>query len=114
MRLPEIAMVHYSTRYPKLKYFFSAYFCGDWPSLYASQGDVGLFNSVVREFMNSESVNMVHQARNELKKLIAQNLAEPELKDVIVHQLGANIYAPGIGATYRQWAKAVLDILETS
>jgi CdiI immunity protein len=55
----------------------------------------------------------VQQATRELEDFLKLNLSEQELADMLFDDLGANVHAPGMGLTYRQWLEAVLAILKS-
>ena len=107
-------MDKYATLYPKLKYFFSAYFHQDWKSFYDLRKEDSIYQVVVRDFKTNNPRETIEQASKELDKLLSLDLSETDLGEIIVHQLGANIHAPGTDLTYRQWAQAVLDNLRES
>ncbi len=107
-------MKKYATLYPELKYFFSAYFHQNWTSFYdlqKIQNEESISQVVVHDFKTNNPKETVEQASIELRKLIALNLSEADLKEIIVYQLGANVHAAGLGLTYQQWAKSILDKL---
>jgi hypothetical protein len=105
-------MTRNKTLYPNLTYFFSAYFHQDWNHAYDWQGERPSSEVVVRDFKAKNPEETVTQATRELEQFLVQVLAEGDLREVVVHELGANVYAPGLGLTYRQWLEAVLDILK--
>lgn len=98
-------MARYADLYPKLSYFFGAYFHQDWVAS-------GAFENVVHEFLGENPAATVSQATRELEKFMGLDLPEDELHDIVVHDLGANVRAAGMGLTYRQWLEAVLGILK--
>lgn len=102
----------YAKQYPKLKYFFSSYFHMDWKSLYNWNGGTPSFEIVVRDFASTESKGIVIQATRELEQLVTASLTEADLREIVAYQLGANIYAPGLGMTYHQWLAKILSILQ--
>jgi hypothetical protein len=104
-------MTDYEILYPSLKYFFSAYFHSDWVDIYDWHGENPSFQTVVFDFKN-ESKGTIDKTTQELKQFLKQELSEVELRDIVVHKLGANVYPPGRGLTYRQWLEAVLEILK--
>ena len=105
-------MAQYAKLYPKLKYFFSAYFHQDWKYSYESLGDEPVFKIAVNDFKDNNPTDTIEQAINELEQFLNKDIPENDMRDIIVHQLGANINASGFGLTYRQWGKKVLDILK--
>lgn len=102
--------MRYAGRYPKLGQFFGAYFHQDWTDDERIVG--GSFEGVVRFFQTMNPAATVSQATRELEEFIRLGLAEEELHDIVVDDLGANVHAPGLGLTYRQWLEAVLAILK--
>jgi CdiI immunity protein len=48
----------------------------------------------------------------EFEEFLGLELSEKELEEIVTDDLAANVYATGLGLTYRQWLEAVLDILE--
>ncbi|MEZ4594924.1 MAG: contact-dependent growth inhibition system immunity protein [Chloroflexota bacterium] len=106
-------MTDYETLYPELKYFFSAYFHSDWVDIYDWHGGNPSFQTVVFDFKNESKVTL-DKTTQELKQFLknSHSLSEAELREIVVHKLGANIYPPGRGLTYRQWLQAVLEILK--
>jgi hypothetical protein len=103
-------MARYDDRYPELGQFFGAYFHQDWS--YEQRLVGGSFEDVVRYFQTVNPVDVVNQATRELEEFIGLDLPEDELHDIVVHDLGANVRAAGMGLTYRQWLEAVLGILK--
>ncbi|HAZ48677.1 MAG TPA: hypothetical protein DDW76_28360 [Cyanobacteria bacterium UBA11369] len=106
-------MDRYERLYPNLKYFFSAFFHHDWLYMYNWQGQSPSFQVVVRDFKAKDS-QAVTQTTRELEQFLAQHLTEDDedLREIVVHKLGANFYAPGIGLTYQQWLQEILTILK--
>lgn len=105
-------MTQYEKLYPELTYFFSAYFHQDWTLMYDWQGNKPTFQVVVRDFKNNNPKGTVIKATQELEQFLKQNLTESSLRKIVTDQLGANVYAPGMGLTYRKWLEAVLTILK--
>ncbi|MBD2129542.1 hypothetical protein H6F97_24655 [Microcoleus sp. FACHB-1] len=99
--------------YPKLKYFFSAYFHQDWKTMYDWDGKNASYKEVVKDFKANNPAATVNQAIQELESFLNQNLSEQELHKIVVHELGANFRAAGARLTYQQWLNSVLDILKT-
>ena len=97
-------MARYVDLYPKLGYFLGAYFHQDW-------GDSGSFENVVHEFL-AEPAATIRQATRELEEFLRLDIPENELRDILLHDLGSYVRAPGLGLTYRQWLEAVLHILK--
>lgn len=104
-------MNDHETLYPELKYFFSGYFHQGWVD-FARQEGKSDFSIIVRDFRDNDSKATVRRATKELEQLLKQDIAEADLREVVVHKLGANVYAPGLGFTYHQWLEAVLKILK--
>jgi hypothetical protein len=98
-------MTEYAVQYPKLRYFFACYFHQDWV-------DSESFEDVVHEFLGENPAATIRQATRELEEFMALELSEKELDDIVTDDLGANVHAPGMGLTYRQWLEAVLLILK--
>jgi hypothetical protein len=98
--------------YPKLKYFFSAYFHQDWKSMYNLEGLKTSYETVVNDFKANNPRETVKQTITEIEFLISQNLLDDELKEIVVDELGANFRPAASGLTYQQWLKSVLDILK--
>jgi hypothetical protein len=103
-------MMRYADRYPELGQFFGAYFHQDWS--YEQRLAGGSFENVVHDFKSLNPASFVRQATRELEAFLKIDLSEDELHRIVVDDLGANVNAPGIGFTYRQWLEAVLNILE--
>lgn len=98
--------------YPKLRYFFSAYFHQDWKSMYNWNGNKPSLQIVVRDFRSNNPKATVSQAVQELEKLSALKLPEKDLRDIVTHQLGANIYAPGMGLSFQELLEVILASLK--
>ena len=103
-------MTEYAVRYPKLHYLFGGYFHQDWAD--DERIVVGSFEDVVRYFKAMNPAATVSQATRELEEFMRLDLSEDALHDIVVDDLRANVYAPGLGLTYRQWLEAVLGILK--
>jgi CdiI immunity protein len=103
-------MTSYAVHYPKLRYFFAAYFHQDWS--YEKRLVGGSFEDVVRDFQAENPIQTVNQATRELEAFLGLELSEGELENTVVYDLGANVNPPGRGGTYRQWLEAVLSILK--
>jgi hypothetical protein len=104
-------MTHYEHLYPKLKYFFSAYFHQDWKFVYDWQGEKPSFQVVVRDFRESNPQETVIKATEELEHLLKQNLTEDDISEIVTDKLGSQIYVHGIGLTYKKFLEAILTIL---
>ena len=100
-----VAVARYVDLYPKLGYFFGAYFHQDWV-------DSGSFENVVHEFLGENPAATIRQATRELEAFLGLALSDDELHDIVVDDLGANVRAAGMGLTYRQWLEAVLLVLK--
>jgi hypothetical protein len=99
--------------YPKLKYFFSAYFHADWKSMYDWQGNKPSYAVVVNEFKTENPAATVNQTIKELEELLYQDLSDHELHNFIVYALGANFRPAGLNLTCQQWLRHILDILKS-
>jgi len=97
-------MTEYAARYPKLRYFFAAYFHQDWV-------DSDSFEDVVYDFL-AEPAATIRQATRELEEFVGLDLSEKELEEIVYEDLGCFVHAPGLGLTCRQWLEGVLRILK--
>jgi HD superfamily phosphohydrolase YqeK len=107
-----MTMTQYEKLYPKLKYFFSAYFHQDWKVVYDWQGEKPSFQAVVHDFKNSNPKETVVKVIQELEQLLKQDLTEDDLSEILSNQLGSEIYVSGLGLTYREWLKVILTVLK--
>jgi hypothetical protein len=103
-------MTDYDDVYPKLGQFLGCYFHQDWS--YEQRLVGGSFENIVHNYVAENPVATVRQATRELEEFLGLDLSEDELHDIVVHDLGANVRAAGLGLTYRQWLEAVLAILK--
>lgn len=103
---------HTPSPYLRLKYFFSAYFHQNWKTTHEWNGREPSFQVVVQDFRHKNSKATVDQVVQDLQHILNQNLSEEMLKPLVNKQLRSSIYAPGLGMTYQQWLRAVLEILQ--
>ena len=94
------------TTYPNLYEFFAGYFHQDWPE--ESPTTTGVVERYLGEFPKNE----VDEASKELRKLLANTLAEDALAS-IVNQLGSYYNPQADGLTYREWLLQVCTLLES-
>jgi predicted DNA binding CopG/RHH family protein len=100
-----------STRYPRLRYFFNAYFRQNWNTNHTWKGRTPSFEVVVRDFRDEEPKTIVAQATLDLEQIVTQRLSEIELHHLVNKQLRAGVNPSMLGMTYQTWLEAVLAIL---
>ena len=98
--------------YPRLAYFFSAYFHDSWEVTHNFKGANPSFKIVVRDFRDLNPRAIVTKAIQELEHLIQQNLSETELCQVMNRDLGSAIYAADSSVSYQARLEAILNLLK--
>jgi CdiI immunity protein len=104
-------MKDYSKLFPVLSKLMSYFFQG-WTTLYNWQEKNSNYKELVRHFKAESSPKEIAQSIYELEQFLQINLDESKLRDILVHNLRANIYPPGIEMTYRHWLSEVLKVLK--
>ncbi len=80
-----------------LEYFLKAYLNQDWPLDAATVWDV------VREFRRAERPDRLQQLGDDIDAVLAQDLDEAALRELLVATLGGWYEASGDHMTYRTW-----------
>jgi hypothetical protein len=100
--------------YHELKHLFVAYLNQFWKQLYNWNGKTPNYKDVIRLYKHESSNEEILIAITELELLLAQNLDEEELHQVVNRTLGSALYVPALGMTYQEWLNSVLEILKNS
>ncbi|TWI06142.1 hypothetical protein IP90_00406 [Luteimonas cucumeris] len=90
--------------FPALQNFLSAYFHQDWAVEHDSP------QAVVDYYLEGESERQVAQLRDEIARLLAQDLDEDTLAS-LVQELGSEYDASQDGGTYRDWLRDIEERL---
>ena len=97
--------------YQELEQLFSGYFHEGWKEFTDWQGEKPNFEKVIQNYKIDSSPEELEMAKKELTSLLSQNYSEDKLRDILLYELHNNFRAPGIGLTYQQWLKKILDLL---
>ena len=90
--------------FPALRNFLSAYFHQDWAVEHDTPG------AVVDYYIEGESAQQVAQLRDEIARLLSQDLDEDDLA-LQVRELGSE-YDPGQdGGNYQDWLRGIEERL---
>ncbi|MEZ2248546.1 contact-dependent growth inhibition system immunity protein [Microcoleus sp.] len=95
-------------RFPELTQFFSSYFHQDWP-LEASNA-----SEVVENYLHSESPETIEAVLAELNQLLKMSLAEPDLKTLILEELGCYYDPSSENQTVTEWLESVQQSLSNA
>lgn len=104
---------NFQFKFPELYQFFGGYFYQGWSADYRWEGAKPSFLAVVRHFKAVNPPITVTKVRNELEDLLASNIEEEILADVL-KELGSNFYPAAESLTHHKWLENILEILKES
>lgn len=104
-------MNEYQTRYPRLKEILG-FLHQDWDVMFEWHETKPDYRTALRKLKAAGSEQDRQNAITELKQIIALNLGEIELREIINRRFRSAFYPPGAGLTYQQWLEEVLSIFE--
>lgn len=110
---PEKNVSNFQFKFPELYQFFGGYFYQGWSADYRWETAKPNFSAVVRHFKAVNPPLTVTKVRNELEDLLASNIDEEILADVL-KELGSNFYPAAESLTHRDWLENILEILKES
>jgi hypothetical protein len=100
--------------YPELKHLFANYLNQFWKQLYKWGEKTPNYQDVIRLYKHEAGDEQITQAIKELELLLAQNLDEEDLYQMVHRTLGSSLYVPSLEMTYQEWLNSVLEILKNS
>jgi uncharacterized protein (UPF0276 family) len=104
-------MENFENAFHNLKQFLGGYFHQFWKEALEWQGKHPNFEDVVEFYKSNDSFENVSETAEELRKFIALNLSEENMRKLFVRH--GIWYGPQYqNMTYRQWLEAILTILE--
>jgi hypothetical protein len=102
------------TPYPELKHLFAIYLNQFWKQLYNWGEKTPNYQDVIHLYKHESGDERIMQAIKELELLLAQNLNEEDLHQMVHRTLGSALYVPSLEMTYQEWLSSVLEILKNS
>jgi CdiI immunity protein len=92
-------------RFPNLTQFFSSYFHEDWPL------EAETPSQVVNNYLNSEPLESIEAASQELGQLLEMPISELDLETFILDELGCYYDPTSDNQTVREWLESVQQSL---
>lgn len=94
---------------------FAGYLNQDWKTIYIWNDEKPNYQSIVRKYKTENSSEEIEKTIIQLKNIMNTGKVhdEEEWLNILTYGgLGLGYYPPGLGQTYEEWLKDVLNILE--
>jgi len=101
-------------QYPELEQIMGGYFHQDWFDEFRDRGENPSKEIVLQQMLLQKSVSRKQAAVGELERLLASTRDEETLRQVIVHDMGAQVNPRLDGSTMHAWLEHIADLLRES